>query len=347
VCSNTADLARRSFLAGSLPLSFTLSQSRLRLISTIGMGVLVGTALIVIVPEGVETLYSASDYSAEALVRRSTVPEANAAHGPPPHILPRKEDIWKSPRNARREEKAKTSDFTAMPGPVIPGADLKAEGGSNAPPLTPTKPGEIGILEEDKHPKIPSTPKADKADSKPDAHDSKRTPHAWIGLSLILGFILMYLLDTLPFLAPPAPTSSHHNIYSLSDLSTSPPPASPTSQRSLSTTLGLCIHAAADGIALGASSTSTSTTSLSLIIFVAIMVHKAPAAFGLTSVLLRQGLGKRSARAHLVIFSLAAPIGAVATWVVVRALGGGGKGEPALMRWWTGVLLLFSGGTFL
>ena len=76
-------------------------------------------------------------------------------------------------------------------------------------------------------------------------------------------------------------------------------------------------------------------------------MHKAPAAFGLTSVLLKQGLGKRGARAHLVVFSLAAPAGAVATWVLVRALGGGGTSEPAVMKWWTGVLLLFSGGTFL
>lgn len=76
------------------------------------------------------------------------------------------------------------------------------------------------------------------------------------------------------------------------------------------------------------------------------MVHKAPAAFGLTSVLLKQGLGKRGARAHLVIFSLAAPMGALATWVVVQTLGGGG-GEEQTTRWWTGVLLLFSGGTFL
>lgn len=80
------------------------------------------------------------------------------------------------------------------------------------------------------------------------------------------------------------------------------------------------------------------------------MIHKAPAAFGLTSVLLKQGLGKRGARAHLVVFSLAAPAGAVGTWVVVRALGGGGGeggGGELHTKWWTGVLLLFSGGTFL
>lgn len=79
------------------------------------------------------------------------------------------------------------------------------------------------------------------------------------------------------------------------------------------------------------------------------MIHKAPAAFGLTSVLLKQGLGKRGARAHLLVFSLAAPVGAVGTWIVVRVLGGGGQGlaEEMSTKWWTGVLLLFSGGTFL
>ncbi|KAL8705262.1 MAG: hypothetical protein Q9201_001593 [Fulgogasparrea decipioides] len=169
----------------------------------------------------------------------------------------------------------------------------------------------------------------------------------------------MYTLDTLPFLTPSTSPTRTQNIYSLSDLSSSPPSSSSpynshqTSKRSLSTTLGLVIHAAADGIALGASHSSGSSTSLGFIIFLAIMIHKAPAAFGLTSVLLKQGLGKRGARAHLVVFSLAAPAGAVGTWVVVRVLGGGGGGgvggvgEEMSTRWWTGVLLLFSGGTFL
>lgn len=53
-----------SFLAGILPLTLTLSQSQLRLISTIGMGVLVGTSLIVIIPEGVNTLLQPSPSTA-------------------------------------------------------------------------------------------------------------------------------------------------------------------------------------------------------------------------------------------------------------------------------------------
>ena len=309
------------------------------------MGVLIGTALIVIIPEGVETLYSASDYSAVAHSRRITRAHANIVQRDVEglhHSL----DIRALPLG---DESPDTNPYDALPGPVLPEDNkvhhVDSDEYPKTPPVTPTEPGKVGILEDDK-PTI-SAPSLETPGKEAENPQVKREPHAWIGLSLICGFILMYLLDTLPFLAPAAPQRPQSNIYSLSDLSTSPPSTPVIPQRSMSTTLGLCIHAAADGIALGASSSSTSTTSLSLIIFVAIMVHKAPAAFGLTSVLLKQGLGKRTARAHLVIFSLAAPVGAIGTWVTVRALGGGGDTEPALMKWWTGVLLLFSGGTFL
>lgn len=291
------------------------------------MGVLVGTSLIVIIPEGVDTLYSAGDDFGHRHALRDvssgfSIPSSQAAHGGPSLLI---RHIKIKPKIASRDEHPESTNGSGVEGPHIPGEETTHLG-----PASLTSLGNDDMS-------------SDPAD--PFNRPSSRPPHAWIGLSLILGFILMYLLDTLPTLSVPSNSrSSTANIYSLSDLSTTPLPPPP--QRALSTTLGLCIHATADGIALGASSSSTSTTSLSLIIFVAIMVHKAPAAFGLTAVLLKQGLGKRGARAHLVAFSLAAPIGAVGTWVVVRTLGGG-SGEEESMRWWTGVLLLFSGGTFL
>ena len=323
------------------------------MVSTIGVGVLVGTALIVIIPEGVETLYSAKDYTGDAHARRSMIPRAPVTQGDVETVIPfnlRKrsigEPLWGPSINLKRDEIDDANPYNALPGPVVPeGTDMESSSSSSTtPPVTPTGPDEIGIFKEDSSTQPPASGESTHTGEEPHA---EHTPHAWIGISLILGFILMYLIDTLPSLAPPAPSRPQSSIYSLSDLSTSPPPTPASPQRSLSTTLGLCIHAAADGIALGASSSSASTTSLSLIIFVAIMVHKAPASFGLTSVLLKQGLGKRGARAHLVVFSLAAPAGAVVTWLAVRALGGGGSAEPAVMKWWTGVLLLFSGGTFL
>lgn len=56
------------------------------------------------------------------------------------------------------------------------------------------------------------------------------------------------------------------------------------------------------------------------------------------------------ARAHLIVFSLAAPVGAIITFLGVHILGFAsslGEEEGARTEFATGVLLLFSGGTFL
>lgn len=84
----------------------------------------------------------------------------------------------------------------------------------------------------------------------------------------------------------------------------------------MTATLGLVVHAAADGIALGAAATSTHTE-VEMIIFIAIMLHKAPAAFGLVTILLHHGLDKQRIRKHLLAFSMAAPIGALLTFFCI------------------------------
>ena len=208
-----------------------------------------------------------------------------------------------------------------------------------------------------------------KAHSHHDDEPTGRNPHAYVGISLIAGFILMYLIDTLPRRTSSSSQPQRFQInltqFSLNRASTSSPDLespqqdgdyhatndSSSSARPSSTTVGLVIHACADGIALGASSTSSRSSSsgrnLSLIIFLALMIHKAPAAFGLTTTLLKQGLSKRAARAHLIVFSLAAPAGALVTWAAASLLGYGGLPESMSAEFATGVLLLFSGGTFL
>ncbi|KAI9846438.1 MAG: hypothetical protein M1837_004029 [Sclerophora amabilis] len=351
-------MAIASFLAGSLPLSFSLSQSQLRSISTIGMGLLVGTSLIVIIPEGIETLYTASPTD-HVHRRRDMYNKAldirwsNPSH--PSDVVYDSAGLehW----NIRRNEVDDVDSPHGFPGPSIPKEDTSSTTPETSTPET--DPEETSRQEGDDNP----PPGSDTSDDPPvDAHEGK-SPHAYVGLSLILGFVLMYLIDQIPQHAPGGAMAHHEPSYiSLDNLSQGPRRGAspggrrgedgfstsytPQQSRSLSTTLGLVIHAAADGIALGASSSSPDT-SLGLLIFIAIMVHKAPAAFGLTSVLLKQGLTKRQARAHLSIFSLAAPVGAIATWSVVHVLRGkdvdGGQGT----QWWTGILLLFSAGTFL
>ncbi|KAI9830116.1 MAG: hypothetical protein M1826_005110 [Phylliscum demangeonii] len=328
-----------SLLAGALPLSLTFSPPQMRLISTLGMGVLVGTSLIVIIPEGIETLYNARPATAAIRPVGSPGKTLEARWHPDAHLSPPRGFLW-GPSRARLAQIAHREGERTPPSTARSATPPAHPSTADRPQATPGP---------------ASAPAAD--DAAPPSPPPSRSPHASVGLSLVLGFILMYLIDKIPqhasssvqSIQPPHHISLEHLAQGLHrtehGTESSLAPAS-NQRRHLSTTTGLVIHAAADGIALGASST-TANTRLGFTIFVAIMIHKAPAAFGLTSVLLKQGWSKREARAHLVVFSLAAPVGAIATWVLVHVAGRGRVAGPAETEWWTGVLLLFSAGTFL
>jgi zinc transporter 9 len=314
-----------SFLAGSLPLSFSLSQRSMRLISAIGTGLLVGTALIVIIPEGIETMYAANALSTHSSLKTDSMEEdgktgamaALAAHGV-------------GPQQQQNEESGRAEELAHLSGRALHWA--------------------LGAL-------VKRAAEAKEDVGKPHPHGSGHghehegeSSHAWIGVGLVFGFILMYLIDAMQ---KPAPARGHHIPLTEMDSEDSETPttvAGAPKAHSKSTTIGLVIHSFADGIALGASSADAETQStLGVIVFIAILVHKAPAAFGLTSVLLKQGLSKRAARGHLLVFSLAAPLGALVTWVLVNLLGSSDYAGAASgsSTWWTGLVLVFSGGTFL
>ncbi|OAA65737.1 zip metal ion transporter [Niveomyces insectorum RCEF 264] len=400
----SAIMALASFLAGALPLSMTLTQSQLRLISSIGVGILVGTSLIVIIPEGVEAIANpllnppsgaaAAGQHVHAArhvpLWARTIPEETAimrrldgAMSPDDHLfLPRgdgdaalaRPKPRSALRNGRREDDVDTGD---------------AAGHRHKQGLSKANPNDAA--------KEPPPP----ADT--DADEPRSLPTFYIGFALVTGFVGMFLIDRLPRhavdqLQTQGPTTRHISLDNLASsglgngrshgggggrsggygggggsggggddddddgdddddeerrlrgdgeagfLGSLTP--TPRQSRGLATTVGLVIHAAADGVAMGASA-ATSDMTLGLVIFVAILVHKAPAAFGLTAVLLKHGLSKRAARGHLVVFSLAAPCGALATYTVVVLAGGGDRMEGARGQWWTGMLLLFSAGTFL
>ncbi|XP_042194004.1 zinc transporter ZIP9 [Callorhinchus milii] len=233
------------YVAGAIPLTFNLSEEKLKLVTVLGAGLLCGTALAVIVPEGVHALYE------------------DALHGKHHH--------------AGEVEKVEES--------------LK-----------------VGESVETEH-----------------VHEHSML-HAYIGVSLVLGFVFMLLVDQIG--------SSH--VHSGDDAE------AVRANTKITTTLGLVVHAAADGIALGAAA-STSQTSVQLIVFVAIMLHKAPAAFGLVSFLMHAGLERNRIRKHLLVFALAAPVLSMLTY-----LGLSQSSKEALSEVnATGVAMLFSAGTFL
>ncbi|CAG9804888.1 unnamed protein product [Chironomus riparius] len=216
-----------SYLAGSIPLVVNLSEAKLKIVSILGAGLLVGTALIVIIPEGVRSLY-ANDKT--------------------------------PPQNHGKE-----------------------------------------VTEHD------------------EPEDFSKT----IGLSLVLGFVFMMLVDQI--------SSRHTHNPDMKD-----------AKKNSTATIGLVVHAAADGIALGAAA-KTSHQDVEMIVFLAIMLHKAPAAFGLVSFLLHEGIDRQRIRKHLGIFSLSAPLLTLITY-----FGIGQEQKETLNNVnATAVAMLFSAGTFL
>ncbi|XP_075049155.1 zinc transporter ZIP9 [Mixophyes fleayi] len=233
------------YVSGIIPLAVNFSEERLKLVTVLGAGLLCGTALAVIVPEGVHALY---------------------------------EEVLEAKHHEVGEiQKVKDAET----GPELPAVH---------------------------------------------EHDHSRL-HAYIGVSLVLGFVFMLLVDQIG--------SSHMH-------STDDPEAARAASSKITTTLGLVVHAAADGVALGAAA-STSQTSVQLIVFVAIMLHKAPAAFGLVSFLMHAGLERNRIRKHLLVFALAAPALSMLTY-----LGLSKSSKEALSEVnATGIAMLFSAGTFL
>ncbi|XP_049316687.1 zinc transporter ZIP9-A isoform X2 [Bactrocera dorsalis] len=184
-----------SYMAGMIPLVMRLSEEKLKFVTVLGAGLLVGTALTVIIPEGIRSLYMDT--------LKPNLPEIATISG---------RKVEKSLFSATTE----TFNVDHMRGP-----------------------------------------------------DFSRT----IGVSLVLGFVFMLLVDHI---------SQHKSVNSSKD-------------KNITATLGLVVHAAADGVALGAAATTTHQD-VEIIVFLAIMLHKAPAAFGLVSFLLHEKIEHQEIR---------------------------------------------------
>ncbi|KAI1293680.1 Zinc transporter ZIP9 [Halotydeus destructor] len=232
-----------SYIAGTIPMIFTMSEEKVRMLTILGSGILVGTALSVIIPEGVNTIYA-------------------SAHEFHHHLKA-------TPVNSKSHEEV---------------------------------------------------------------------PHSVIGLTLVIGFVFMLFVDQFSS----GHSSSGYLPTSTSDSDSTAPVVHRTRNSKITATIGLIVHAAADGIALGAAAT-TSKTDVEMVVFLAIMLHKAPAAFGLVTFLMHEGLERNRIKKHLLTFSLAAPIGAFITFFGISE-----SAQEALSSYnVTGIAMLFSAGTFL
>ena len=118
-------------------------------------------------------------------------------------------------------------------------------------------------------------------------------------------------------------------------------------------TLGLIVHALADGLALGSAAVSPVDTGLSFVVFLALLIHKgkssvsvshviiygsalAPVALALTTSLLSTTLSRAECRKHLAVFSASTPIGALVIYTVLSFVPIKSDSN------WTGIALLIS-----
>merc|ERR1712176_743198 len=244
-----------SFISGMAPLAFSLKRDQINTLNVMGSGLLVGTALSVIIPEGVSALY-------------------NQKHHDDHH--------------AEHHEYAEFGE---------PG-DHDDHG-----------------TEEEEH-----------------NHDDV---HQHIGLSLLTGFILMVIIDHLGG----SHGHSHGDDSSTLVAEKSIENGGHAEAKASTATIGLVVHAAADGLALGAAGASEHAA-LQFIVFLAIMLHKAPASFGLVTFLMTQDIEPSKIKKHLLMFASAAPITAIGSFLflshALEHIPGG-----------TGTAMLFSAGTFL
>ncbi|ORX53626.1 Zinc/iron permease [Hesseltinella vesiculosa] len=314
-----------SFLFGCIPLSTKLSEAKLRHFTALGVGLLIGTSLVVIIPEGIETLYSSSDQEQEAY------------HRYPADEIP----------NSWSPDKLPTQPFT-----IDASIDFPATHGHAGMPKHMVVGwalilGFVLMFIIDQFQTLSGRPPSSASSASASSHVNTVNAEVLDETSPDDDDHAM-LLSNYPASGNNA-SNSTSSLQSPSQDKPSPPPlannSSPSNHhhhhgKSLTPTIGLMVHAAADGIALGA---SANHPSLSMVVFLAIMLHKGPSAFALTTVLLTEGFPRALVRKHLLLFSMAAPTGALTTYLLLALT----SPDDVPLEAWTGFLLIFSGGTFL
>lgn len=297
-----------SYLAGLAPMALRFSDSNSRLLALLGSGILVGTALAVIVPEGVDSLYSNSNPIKTLPSNHNAADYISSQTSPSPikdwsvgislivgFVLMLLIDQLSTYQNGGTFEHDTTSNHHQHDYTLVVQDDISENNADESQITSEIKPI-----------------RSDCVSHKITLRDVDNNS----------GDVLV--------------DKSDDRSQVIMDKKKQQSKSSPTP------TLGLVIHAAADGIALGAAAT-TSHRDVEMIIFLAIMLHKGPAAFSLVVLLLHRGLSRDVIRKHLLAFSLSAPLAAL---VAFFGLSQSGK-EALRQNNATGIAMLFSAGTFL
>lgn len=167
-----------------------------------------------------------------------------------------------------------------------------------------------------------------------------------VGLNMLLGFLIVYLLDRIvqsimagSSVSNPIESGGRADILfeSWRDLVKNPKQVCQAILRN-NVVFALFIHGLSDGVALG---TAVNNDSLLVVMLIAIVIHKIPAVLSLSSLMIsKQHLPKWEAISNLFAFALSTPLG----YIVLSAFN---LKHSETMSWLSGNLLLMSGGSLL
>ncbi|KAJ2336861.1 hypothetical protein GGF44_004300 [Coemansia sp. RSA 1694] len=332
-----------SWAAGCVPLYVRMDQRKFNLLALFGAGLLIGAALAVILPEGVETL-------SRSLLSHKPKTESDG-------------DMVESMNTTIGWTLVAGFSLMFLIDNLFPSAHSHAD----ATPDVPDN-DSAACLED-----IQMTPRGNDRtlgnseftlnDPRLQYQQNTRIDDSMTSLAIING-------DEHSHSADPndewRPSAAHHQ----------QPKAQPRWRRLLgrlasalsprylpSTLIGILVHSCADGLALGAAVASASaadsgkgsgdehSSSLEIIVFMALLLHKAPAAFGLITTLKQQGYAAYKLSVWLTVFAASAPLAALATFsiflLVQPAATSDHHEKPAGTQPWAGIVMLFSAGTFM
>lgn len=350
-----------AFIAGNLPLMMTMSQRQLHSVNALGCGLLLGTAFAVIIPEGIESLFSEQHSHIHSILEsdnHKNEKDENHHHDHDDHDSDTDSDQHNDDDDddhAAESLKKSIVGVSLLSGFMLMLLvdNIKCCGGMHL----------------HQHQQLPSSEDTERVGSQsPRAmqNNSPRSPRSRFGDVKDNSIIVPDDLEIMKLASEPPPQSRVAIARNHSSFASA-------RHKQATVTIGLVVHCLADGLALGSAKAATAAASvaaissslsssdtqsipdtgvahhrpasnLDLIVFFAIMLHKVPAAFSYTVYLRSTGLGTSSIRKTLVLFASAAPTGALVSYPLLQP---GFLVDEANSSLLIGFFILFSAGTFL
>ncbi|KAJ1919073.1 hypothetical protein H4219_002228 [Mycoemilia scoparia] len=317
-----------SLAAGSIPLFFKFSPRGFNYISLFGAGLLVGAVLSVILPEGIESIFHAAEIAATKGSDKEDASKVNT-HLEVGLMLMLGFVIMLAIDRCIGGHSHHSHSHS-------PPADIESASARTRPSVSAQTPSSSSYSQVEFQDTIEMTVQKSRHKNSNDIDEATRDccadddPPTAVSSSR-LGSCSMNRSRRASAVGNAAGQPSSNEIWPLGIPST---------------LIGVMVHAAADGVAMGATALG-SEPAVEIIIFIALTLHKAPEAFGLVTSLLQGGFPQHRMKHWLLIFALITPLSSIVSYLLLSLVLPDPQTSVFKVTLWAGRILLFSASTFL